>query len=191
MRCIVAYCHKESPLMPNACRVCARDDRAVIDAALASGEALRAVSRRTGIAKTTLLRHRPHGHSAHEECMPGPPAGAGEDEVRRAVAPWDLGQGRLERLEIEVAQQRARLASVEQRCAALEHRLHSLAGQVERQGDIVTTLQDLCDLLAHNDDAWQALEAMLKTHSLATRRTLYRFIATQVGRPPPAQYGPA
>jgi hypothetical protein len=44
--------------MARACNVCGRSDRTEIDSALVSAEPIRAISRRTGLSKDGLRRHR-------------------------------------------------------------------------------------------------------------------------------------
>jgi hypothetical protein len=46
--------------MPMVCKTCKRPDRAAIDAAIVSGDALRDIARRFGSSKDAISRHRPH-----------------------------------------------------------------------------------------------------------------------------------
>lgn len=62
--------------MPRTCLACASPDRAMIDAALASGEPFRAIARRVSISRAGLQRHKAHVRQAitkaaerHEECL--------------------------------------------------------------------------------------------------------------------------
>jgi hypothetical protein len=173
--------------MPNACRVCQRDDRAVIDAALARGEALRAVSRRTGIAKTTLLRHHRHAHSPQEPTIPmrTQPAPPPPEVLALAglVAPL---QAQLDALQAETRAVRRDLEQQRARVEAMAQRLLLLTAQVRGHEPMVTTVQALLLLLTEDDDAWQAMYSLLRTSGLGTHGTLHRFVAHLVGRPPPA-----
>ena len=48
------------------CSVCSHPDRATIDHELAIGSpSLRAIAIRSGLSKTSLIRHRPHIPAAH------------------------------------------------------------------------------------------------------------------------------
>jgi hypothetical protein len=49
--------------MPRPCSICAHPNRAVIDAALESGQSLRAVARQFAVSKSSVERHQKHGHT--------------------------------------------------------------------------------------------------------------------------------
>jgi transposase-like protein len=181
--------------MPLPCSVCRRPDRTAINKAIRHGEAMRAVARRYGVSKSTMTRHAAHVQRSEE----GELRETASQERVTVAAPTEeqlaavlarVGQLELDNttLRVELGKQAARSASQERRFGEIEAWVHGLAGQVGRHGQVVTTVQDLLELLRENDDCWQTMSSMLSTSSLATRGVLHQWVASQVGRPRPLKY---
>jgi hypothetical protein len=197
--------------MSSLCSVCQRNDSQAINAALRENTAGRnALADQFGIARTTLSRHIKRAHHVHPEEPPMESVVVQYPQEAETPTPQlvsvqtehALIQGQLAALQAIVTdmqhehaaltsalgQQRARLMSYERRVGEIEARVQALAGQVGSHGLVVTTVQELLDLLAKNDDCWQVVGSLLNTGSTATKGTLHQVVAEKVGRPRPLKY---
>jgi hypothetical protein len=178
--------------MPSPCSVCQRSDSAVINAALSHGEAIRALSRRFAIPKTSMLRHARHVQPLHPEESPRMETRRvterPEEPVAAVLARMDQLVAMLGALQATVAKLDARVAMQARAIQAVEAQGQALALTVRSHEVVVMTLGEFVDLLGTNDDAWRTMDSLLQMGSTSTRGTLHTAVAEKVGRPRPMQY---
>ena len=74
--------------MPRLCSICAHLNRAVIDAALESGQSLRIVAGQFGVTKSSVDRHQKHCHTpAQSTTAVAPPADTPQPSAATPHAP--------------------------------------------------------------------------------------------------------
>jgi hypothetical protein len=96
--------------------------------------------------------------------------------------------GQMQALTDKIHRLTARVDFQERRLGEIEQRVQTLASQVGAHGVIVTTAQELLELLAKDDECWQVVDSLLNLGSTATKGRLHAFVAAQVGRPRPLKY---
>jgi transposase-like protein len=169
--------------MTTGCSICQRADIQTINEALTHGEPVRALARRYGIPKTTLLRHK-------AQCFTtggGPlPQRATSTELETHVAQLTT---ELAEVQTQLAQTQGQLAGVSReltawRTAQAAQQAHDAAGQV-----LVAQLRAWLRILHDDAPSWQLVHSLLRGDGRNGKGPLLQALRRLVGRPERSFYG--
>jgi transposase-like protein len=166
----------------------------MINAALAQAEALRALARRHGVARTTLLRHRAHAQRPHHQenppmtgdTMPQSVTTVTSDDVELA-----LGQlaSQLAEAQTQLARTQAQLAGINREFAAWRTEQDAQRAQCAADHALAEQLRDCLAVLLHDDASWRLVESLLRGDGRNGKGPLLQALRRLVGRPERSFYG--
>jgi transposase-like protein len=169
--------------MAQRCSICQRADIQPMNEALARGEAVRALARRYGIPKTTLLRHK-------AQCFTtggGPlPQRATSTELETPVAQLTT---KLAEVKTQLAHVQAQLAGVSRELTAW--RTEQAAQQAHDAADqiLVEQLRAWLRILHDDTPSWQLVHSLLRGDGRNGKGPLLQALRRLVGRPELPFYG--
>jgi transposase-like protein len=171
--------------MPQGCSICQRWDSRAINEALTRGEPVRALARRYGIPKTTLMRHA--SHAQRPPSTESPPME--RPMVERPVELGDAFEAEHAALRAELARTQAQLARIHREFAAWRtaqdaQRAHYAADQA-----LVAQLRACLGILHDDAPSWQLVHSLLRGDGRNGKGPLLQALRRLVGRPERSFYG--